>query len=177
MTETDLEILEQGQAMLAERLRMVAEERATFLRLSGPERAIEAETWLIRQIEKALAPLIARLDALEKKPSVPPPTALKPPKEFISAIGRLVHDEIKPLDQRITTLEKKIENFHYCGVHANGLYHAQNFCTFDGSLWHANVETRQRPGDGPDWTLVCKRGQNGRDGVDAVPARHPSSRS
>lgn len=36
--------------------------------------------------------------------------------------------------------------------------------TFGGSLWHCNVEKSfAKPGDGPDWTLVAKRGRDGRD--------------
>jgi hypothetical protein len=36
--------------------------------------------------------------------------------------------------------------------------------TLDGSVFHCNVaETTQRPGTGPDWTLMIKRGQDGRD--------------
>jgi hypothetical protein len=118
MTETDLEILEQGEAMLAERLRMADEERLAFLRLSGPERAIEAESWVAAQITRALAPLVERIERLERKP-VPTAVASKPPQEFISAIGRLVHDEIKPLTERIEVLESKMANWHYCGVHAS----------------------------------------------------------
>jgi hypothetical protein len=111
-----------------------------------------------------------------------------PPKQSSEAatfrlIGKFVADEIKkacgPLQEHIQALEKqleKIEQRKYCGVWATGKYFEGQLCTFDGSMWHCNVDgTEQRPGTGPDWTLAIKRGQNGRDGKDGLDAgRRPT---
>ncbi|MPZ38493.1 MAG: hypothetical protein GEU95_10555 [Rhizobiales bacterium] len=66
-------------------------------------------------------------------------------------------DEIKQLKQARTP-------FKYLGVWApDHDYHADNFCTHDGSLWHCNASTRARPGTNADWQLAVKRGRNARD--------------
>jgi hypothetical protein len=37
------------------------------------------------------------------------------------------------------------------------------FCTYNGSVWHASVVTRQSPGNGSgDWTLAVKHGKDAR---------------
>jgi hypothetical protein len=35
-------------------------------------------------------------------------------------------------------------------------------CTYDGSLWHCNVPTTERPGLSPDWTQAVSRGRDGK---------------
>jgi collagen type III alpha len=53
----------------------------------------------------------------------------------------------------------------YKGVYNEGTeYAAGNTATFGGSLWHANVATKEKPGTGSDWTLAVKKGRDGRDG-------------
>jgi hypothetical protein len=43
-------------------------------------------------------------------------------------------------------------------------YDAGDMVTFGGSVWHANEGTSEKPGEGKTaWTLVVKRGANGRD--------------
>lgn len=47
-------------------------------------------------------------------------------------------------------------------------YELGNLVTWAGSSWHCNEATMTKPGDGSkSWTLMVKRGQNGRDGRDA----------
>jgi hypothetical protein len=115
---------------------------------------------------------IARFHALELAPaSAPTATTFKPPQEFISAIGQTLHDEIKPLRERLEVLERKIDDlemkqaqFRYCGVwSADAVYFEGNFVTHHGSLWHAHRQTTQQPGDGSDFTLCVKRGKDGKD--------------
>lgn len=58
----------------------------------------------------------------------------------------------------------------YQGVFVEGKSYAiGDTVTWGGSTWHANQETTAKPGDGSrDWTLVVKRGRDGKDGKDAV---------
>jgi hypothetical protein len=91
---------------------------------------------------------------------------------LMSAIGVVLVDEIeracKPLTERLAQLDKQIEKIErrkYVGVWAAGKNYEQGqFCTFDNSMWHCNLDgTEQRPGTGPDWTLAIKRGRDGKD--------------
>jgi hypothetical protein len=102
------------------------------------------------------------------------PTPPKQPSEAdtFRMLGSFVQTRIDkataPLKEEIEKLKKTIEQRRYVGVWATGKYYEGNMVTLDGSIFHCNVaETTQRPGTGPDWTLAIKRGQNGRDGVDA----------
>jgi hypothetical protein len=104
-------------------------------------------------------------------------------QDLLTAVGKVLTEEVEPLRKRIEQLERKInelevqaEHRRYVGVWATGKYHEGNMCTLDGSVWHCNQETTQRPGTGPDWTLAIKRGQNGRDGV-AAPRQPSAERS
>lgn len=52
----------------------------------------------------------------------------------------------------------------YMATFTEGMdYSKGNFVTYQGSLWHCNTATRERPGTGYDWTLAVKRGSDGRD--------------
>jgi hypothetical protein len=167
MSET---MLKQKQQMLDDALRLIDEQMAHFAGLSAAERAIESEMWFRREIAKQLAPIVARIVQLETKPA-PTPIAAKPSKAFIGAIGQLIHDETKALRERIEALERKIDalemkqgQFRYCGTwSADAIYFEGNFVTEGGSLWHANRQTTQRPGDGSDLQLCVKRGKDGKD--------------
>jgi hypothetical protein len=68
--------------------------------------------------------------------------------------------EVKALDAR--------PGFKYWGIWSGARECSPgDFVTHAGSLWHANATTRARPGTGPEFTLVCKRGADGKDGRDA----------
>jgi hypothetical protein len=56
------------------------------------------------------------------------------------------------------------------GVYVEGKsYELGDVVTWGGSQWHCNEPTTTRPGDGlKAWTLVVKRGRDGKDGRDAV---------
>lgn len=57
-------------------------------------------------------------------------------------------------------------DLRYCGVWKDGGdYRAGNLLTYAGSLWHCNqTGATARPGDGSEeWTLVAKKGRDGRD--------------
>lgn len=49
-------------------------------------------------------------------------------------------------------------------------YERGDCVTYGGALWHCNLPTTTRPGDGAaGWTLIVKRGDRGRDGKDGRP--------
>jgi hypothetical protein len=55
------------------------------------------------------------------------------------------------------------------GVYQEGKsYELGHLVTWGGSSWHCNEPTTTKPGDGSKaWTLMVKRGRDGRDGADA----------
>jgi hypothetical protein len=55
------------------------------------------------------------------------------------------------------------------GVYIDGKsYSVGDVVTWGGSQWHCNEDTTTKPGDGSKaWTLIVKRGKDGRDGKDA----------
>jgi hypothetical protein len=57
----------------------------------------------------------------------------------------------------------------YEGVYVEGRAYTQGaVTTWAGSTWHANKDTTAKPGEGSkDWTLIVKRGRDGKDGKDA----------
>ncbi len=59
----------------------------------------------------------------------------------------------------------------YLGVYQEGKeYSVGQMTTWGGSMWHCNTLTTSKPGEGnKDWTLMVKRGRDGRDGKDAGP--------
>jgi hypothetical protein len=98
-----------------------------------------------------------------------PNPAVRCDANLLREIGFQIAQEVKkataPLKERIAQLEKqiqKIEQRKYVGVWAVGKYFEGQLVTHDGSMWHCNQDTDQRPGSGPDWTLAIKRGQDGK---------------
>jgi hypothetical protein len=82
-------------------------------------------------------------------------------------VRRFVTREIASLrsefELRVNFLEER-GVMEYVGTFEDGRQYARgNFVTHFGSLWHCNRTTRARPGDGPDWQLVAKRGRDGKD--------------
>lgn len=68
------------------------------------------------------------------------------------------------LEKRLATLEARTP-FSYEGVFdGSKKYQRGNFVTHDGSLWHAERETRSEPGAGADWKLAVKKGKDARPG-------------
>jgi hypothetical protein len=54
----------------------------------------------------------------------------------------------------------------YCGVYVEGKqYERGDLATWAGATWHCNEPTETKPGDGSKaWTLMVKRGRDGKDG-------------
>jgi hypothetical protein len=97
--------------------------------------------------------------------------------DLVQALGQFIAEKINaavaPLRRRIDELENRTKSFRYIGTWHDGTrYEAGNFITHDGSVWHCNFDTASRPGkDVGAWTLICKRGQ---DGKDALSVRDPT---
>ncbi|KRS17569.1 hypothetical protein XM52_13695 [Roseovarius indicus] len=61
------------------------------------------------------------------------------------------------------------------GVFSEGKgYAAGDVVSFGGSMWVAQKDTEERPGDGDGWRLSVKRGRDGKDGV-MKPAPEPKT--
>ena len=62
------------------------------------------------------------------------------------------------LERRVAAVEAT--GIKYCGVfQAAQEYQRGDLVSWDGSIFHANKDTRARPGNGStDWTLAVKRG-------------------
>lgn len=135
-----------------------------------------------RQIADATAPLLARIVMLEQR---------KPEKGDPGRDGRdgkdgrdgmpgkdgrdgITADDIELIqDGRSVTVKARATgrvlgrlSFPipvYRGVFKEGeLYEPGDMVTHGGSLWHANEQTKAKPGEGP-YTLCVKRGRDGRD--------------
>lgn len=86
--------------------------------------------------DKAAAPLLKRLDALERE------------NAELKAVGA-----------------KTLADF-YKGTwqpSAFDPYERGAAVTFDGSLWLARTTTRTKPGASEDWQMIVKRGRDGKD--------------
>ena len=65
------------------------------------------------------------------------------------------------LNDRIKEIEAK--GVVYRGVwQAADEYKRGDLATLDGSIWHCNADTRDKPGNGRTWTLAVKAGRDAR---------------
>ena len=75
--------------------------------------------------------------------------------------------ELMALRGRVKDLEAQAQRSRgtkYCGVWSPvETYDKGDFCTHDGSVWHANASTRSKPGTDDSFTLAVKRGRDGKD--------------
>lgn len=67
----------------------------------------------------------------------------------------------------------------YAGSFKTGTaYEKGDMVTSDGSLWHCNVPTTDKPGDNKSWQLCVRKGMDGKNGLpgkDATPPRNPNT--
>lgn len=140
-------------------------------------------------VKSALAPVVARLRALETaaadlgplreeiaslKALAPVPGPVGPAgPPGVDGLGfddaRVDHDGERTITVSWSKGDARVERAFkvpamlYRGVYVPGkAYERGDVVTWGGSLWHANDETSSRPGDGsPAWTLAVKRGRDG----------------
>jgi len=62
-------------------------------------------------------------------------------------------------------IERVQENFAYKGTWEHGREYVRgNFVSQDGSIWHAQRDSKgARPGDGDSWKLAVRHGRDGKD--------------
>lgn len=151
MTEADVRAIVEA---------LVPEVRAEVGRLLAQERAAGEVA-----LKAAVDPLGTRMAAVEARPHlVTLPDTVAAQKGLLDTLaGRLDALEARAL---IPGPPGK-PGLEYCGVFVEGkTYDRGHSVTYAGSVWHCNTDgTTSKPGDGSkDWTLMVKRGQNGRDG-------------
>jgi hypothetical protein len=111
---------------------------------------------------------------LPAKPRVEPPLTRKQLRAEIDkalfSVGKWVAEHLKPLEQRLEKLEST-PVIRFVGLWVEGYeYVAGNLVQWNGSVWHCNAATKDKPGTSPSWTLAVKAGRDGKNGRDA-PAR------
>jgi hypothetical protein len=180
--------LQKSITELRERL-VVAETKASLPTSTGPSPA-EIELSLRDRTDpltKQLAGLSERIAVLEVRAPVPGPAGAdgKDGKDGIvgkdGADGLGFDDLDVEFDGDRTVLLKFSKGDRHKswpivlpfqrqkGVFAEGsTYVPGDLVTWGGSQWHCDSETTTKPGDGSKaWTLVVKRGRDGKDGRDA----------
>jgi len=96
------------------------------------------------------------------------PTARE--RGLLKATARTMREQLEKRDAQIAALEKRLaalearKGFAYRGVWSEDeTYEPDDFVTHQGSLWHTDCETRERPGvPGSPWQLAVKRGRDAR---------------
>lgn len=94
----------------------------------------------------------------------------KKPDKIVAGFSCLLNAIVR-LEARVAEIETR--GVQYRGVFQSAQQYARgDLVTFDGSIYHANADTRCKPGNGStDWTLAVKRGC---DGKDAERRRNPT---
>lgn len=128
-------------------------------RLSKVEMRLDLKATELAPIQTALADVTKditamreRLAVVEVRPPVPgPPGDAGPPGK----------DGLDGKDG--------LAGLSFEGVYQEGQsYEKGHLVTWAGSSWHCNAATTTKPGDGSkDWTLMVKRGRDGKDGLSA----------
>jgi hypothetical protein len=122
------------------------------LRVAELEAAGGRAAIALGQASASLGDLGTRLAALEKREPIPGPQG--PPGER--------GERGEPGPQGPPGLDGK--SWNYAGVYVSGkTYDPSDLVTDHGSLFYCNRTTTGRPGHSPDWKLMVKRGQDGKD--------------
>jgi hypothetical protein len=109
--------------------------------------------------EGAVAPSLQPI----KRKTVPTrrrPIKRRPALKLYESMGRVtaetIRNAIKPLEDRIAALESAPTEFK--GIWTQGTkYAARSIISHDGSMWHANETTKDKPGTSASWTRCVKR--------------------
>jgi hypothetical protein len=77
------------------------------------------------------------------------------------AVKGYVDRSFAAFEKRVAAIEQR-GAFRYAGTYeAERQYSPGEFVTHDGSMWHCERSTKQKPGTCADWTLAVKRGRDG----------------
>jgi len=103
-------------------------------------------------------------------------------KNLLTSISIFVREEIAkataPLVERITDLQRSLEDFGFVGQYAEGtVYRRGNFVSLGGSMWSccADATTARPTTECRDWILAVKRGRDGKSANGyAVEPRRPT---
>jgi len=157
--------------------RAVQKEYTRLRRLAG--NAVEVKRLRLREAQKHSIPLNqpAAADAEGSSTETPMPVIRKSASSrsrpqansaqamaaaAVEGLKKLIELKLAPIVQRVNALEDRVEKVggvRYRGVYRLGeLYEKGDFCTHDGSVWHANTPTYLKPGKSSDWTLAVKKG-------------------
>ena len=119
--------------------------RVAELEAAGGRAAIALDT-----VQASLGDLGTRLARLEARDySIPGPPGPPGPEGPAGPPGR------DGLDAK---------SWNYAGVYVTGkTYDVSDLVTDHGSLFYCSRTTTARPGQSPDWKLMVKRGQDGKD--------------
>jgi hypothetical protein len=87
---------------------------------------------------------------------------------FQSMAAQIRDEAVIPLRKEIAALRSELAELKaapgYQGTWVQGTkYLARSTATHDGSCWHANQDTTAKPGTSPAWSLMVKRGRDGKD--------------
>lgn len=110
----------------------------------------EVRLSVLADLPKEIAGLRERLAVLETRPAIPGP---------VGEPGTPGKDGLDGKDGAA--------GLSFEGVYQEGQsYEKGHLVTWGGSSWHCNEPTTSKPGDGSKaWTLMVKRGRDGKDGV------------
>ena len=104
----------------------------------------------VTTIEATQAELVARLAAVEAREPIPGPPGPQGEPGPPGADGRDGKDGAPGL--------------RYCGVYVRGkTYDQGDLVTAGGSAWYCRTTTANAPGNSGDWSLMIKRGRDGRE--------------
>lgn len=144
----------------------------------------------LTEFERGLRVVNGRVDAVEAKTATPGPAGRDgeagkdgkdgaPGKDGVDGVG---YDDllVEQADDRSFTIKaargervKVIGTARFPvqiqrGVYVEGKeYEPGDVSTYGGAQWHCNEPTKTKPGESKAWTLIVKRGRDGRDGQDA----------
>ena len=106
-------------------------------------------------------------------------------EEFEQAIGEALRTLLGEAEARCVALEARINRLEaalaerrYVGQWEHGKqYRAGNLTTFASGIWHANADTREKPGTNGDWSCAVPKGRDGKDFTPPPPASPGGPRS
>lgn len=154
------------------------------------DRVLTMETKAALTVTPDLGPVLARLDALEARPDTagpPGPPGDRGPEGVQGPPGRDGRDGLPGVqgEKGLPGLDGKDGSpgkdglngkdgrpgLEWKGVYQEGTsYDLGQMVFFAGASWHCNAPTTSKPMDGSkDWTLMVKRGRDGKDGRDLAP--------